>query len=171
MAPQTAAAVVVELNVAAWVVEATLKPVLPACPATRFPAAQWFRNGTLIANATNTTYTIAATALTDNSAGFTLRATNLANGLAYSVTSGGTLTVTADTNPPVDWRANVGIVASSSRAPERIRLTTATNRAVVTGQPMARRQHSQCRAGCIAEQCGPDRDRARRRRVLHDPSE
>ena len=59
---------------------------------------QWLRNGAVIIGATAQSYTIPRTALTDNAAKFSVRIANLFS----SVTSSeATLTVNADTTPPV----------------------------------------------------------------------
>ena len=67
-----------------------------------FPSLQWLRNGTPVQGATNQPYTLPAAALADNGAVFRLVASNYANSISYVVTSSpATLTVIADTNPPV----------------------------------------------------------------------
>jgi hypothetical protein len=96
-----------------------------------FPSLQWYRSGTAIPGATGLSYTIAATALTDNGATFRLVASNMVNSVSYVVTSSvATLTVIADTTPPVLLVANSGglaqVIAGFS---ERIKNSTATNRA------------------------------------------
>jgi hypothetical protein len=96
-----------------------------------FPILQWYRSGAAIPAATGFSYTIGATALTDNGATFRLVASNMVNSVSYVVTSSvATLTVLADTNPPVLLGANSGglsqVIAGFS---ERIKISTATNRA------------------------------------------
>jgi hypothetical protein len=95
-----------------------------------FPALQWYRNGGAITGATSSSYTIASAALSDNGATFRLVATNLANGVGYAVTSSvATLTVVADTNPPVLLGGHsVGLSQVLASFSERIKLSTATNR-------------------------------------------
>lgn len=102
-----------------------------------FPGLQWLRNGFPIALATNASYTLSAAALSDSGAAFKLRATNFANSVATSVTSSvATLTVLADTNPPVLISAQtLGLTQVFVAFSERIRNNTATNKAnyVLTG--------------------------------------
>ncbi len=62
---------------------------------------QWRRNGSNIADATNTTYTIASTALTNHNAAYSVVLTNSHLGTPYSLTStNAILSVTADLTPP-----------------------------------------------------------------------
>jgi hypothetical protein len=65
-----------------------------------FPKLQWYQNGAPITGATNATYTIASTALTNNGALFKLIAANVVSNVNYSVTSSVvTLTVNAINMP------------------------------------------------------------------------
>ena len=121
-------ATVNELNPATFAAVATGNP---------FPALQWYRNGAVIPGATTSTYGLASAALSDNGATFRLVATNLANEVGYSVTSSvATLTVLADTNPPVLLGGHsVGLTQVALNFSERIKNSTATNLAnyVVSG--------------------------------------
>jgi hypothetical protein len=96
-----------------------------------FPTLQWYRSGAPISGATGLSYSIAATALTDNGATFQLVASNMINSVSYSATSSvATLTVVADTNPPVLLGANsAGLTQVLASFSERIKISTATNRA------------------------------------------
>jgi len=113
---------VVELN------SVTISAVAGGNP---FPALQWYRGGAAIAGATGLSYGIGTTALTDNGATFRLVASNVVNSVSYLVTSSvATLTVIADTNPPVMLGANSGgLNQVIARFSERIKNSTATNRA------------------------------------------
>lgn len=95
-----------------------------------FPALQWYRNGAAISAATSLSYSIGATALTDNGATFRLVASNMVNSVSYVVTSSvATLTVVTDTNPPVLLGANSsGLSQVIAGFSERIKNSTATNR-------------------------------------------
>ena len=65
-----------------------------------FPTLQWYQNGAPIPGATNSTYTIASAALTNNGALFDLVAANVVSNVNYSVTSSVvTLTVNAINTP------------------------------------------------------------------------
>ena len=92
---------------------------------------QWLRNGQPIANATNTTYTIAAVALTNHSEIYRVALTNEYNFATYTaLSSNAVLTVTADTTAPA-------LVRADSFFPNEVRVTfsegvradTATNAA------------------------------------------
>ncbi len=77
---------------------------------------QWYQTGGLIAGATNSSYTIPATPLSDNGAGFSVAVANVIAGYTYSATSQvATLTVMADTNPPtvVRWLPAAGGTVST----------------------------------------------------------
>jgi hypothetical protein len=96
-----------------------------------FPALQWYRSGAAIPGATSLSYSIGMASLGDNGATFRLVASNVVNSVSYVVTSSvATLTVVADTTPPVLLGANSGglaqVIAGFS---ERIKNSTATNRA------------------------------------------
>lgn len=66
------------------------------------PTYQWYRNDVPIPDATNTAYSITSVGLSDNGAAFRLVARNVTSGTTHSSTSSvATLTVIADTNPPV----------------------------------------------------------------------
>jgi len=93
-----------------------------------YPTLQWYRSGNPVAGATTTVYSIAAAGLTDSGASFRLVASNF-NGASTVVTSApATLTVIADTNPPVllgvQSLSLTQVVASFS---ERVKPQTATN--------------------------------------------
>lgn len=94
-----------------------------------YPGLQWYMNGSTIVGATNSTYTIPSTPLSDNGAQFDLVATSLISNVIYSVTSSVVaLSVLADTNPPVLVGAqseglNLVLVSLS----KRITASTATN--------------------------------------------
>ena len=94
-----------------------------------FPNLQWYQNGTPIAGATNSAYSIASVGLTNNSALFDVVAANLVSNVNCSVTSDVvTLTVIADTNPPVLLGAvSLGLSQVQSQLSERITPATATN--------------------------------------------
>ena len=65
------------------------------------PALQWYTNGLPAAGATNNSFVISNAPSAANGLKLYLTATNLANGLAYNVTSGvATLTVVPDLTPP-----------------------------------------------------------------------
>ena len=84
------------------VLEATPTVFSATVAGNPYPSMQWFMNGTLLAEATNSTYTIPVTPLADNGAVFRLVASNLVNNISHSVTSSvAALTVLMDTNPPV----------------------------------------------------------------------
>jgi hypothetical protein len=82
-----------------------------------FPSLQWYQNGSLIAGATNLTFTIASTALTNNGALFKLVAANVVSNVSYNVTSSVvTLTVNAINKPIVVTGYNVDLVVESNAA-------------------------------------------------------
>jgi Lamin Tail Domain/CotH kinase protein len=93
------------------------------------PTIQWYKNNVTISGATNSTYTIPATALSDNTAQFKFIAANTISNINYAVTSSiVTLTVVADTNPPVLFGAqSFGLGQVQVQFSERISLVTATN--------------------------------------------
>jgi hypothetical protein len=93
------------------------------------PTFQWYRNGALLADATNATYMIAAALLSDHNAQFQVVVANTVSNVNYAVTSSvATLTVIADTNPPVLVRAlSVPPSSVSVDFSEPIRLDTATD--------------------------------------------
>ena len=92
---------------------------------------QWHRNGAPISGATNLSYTLSGAALTDSGALFRLVASNVVAQVSHVVTSSvASLTVLADTNPPVLLGAqSLGLTQVSASFSERIKLSTATNRA------------------------------------------
>jgi len=84
---------ILELNPASFSVALTGNP---------YPSLQWYTNGTSVAGATNSPYTIPSAPLTDNAGHVWAVATSLVSNMNYSITSGvAILTVNADTNPPV----------------------------------------------------------------------
>ena len=94
-----------------------------------FPTLQWYKNGSPLPGATNLVYSIPAAALADNGAVFWLVAASLISNNTYSVTSRvATLTVLADTNPPVLLAAqSLGLTQVLVMFSERITPATATN--------------------------------------------
>src|SRR5262249_18405688 len=81
-----------------------LFPVTFSVTASGYPAPtyQWYKSGTAVQGATTANSALAATAYTDNNAQFKVVVQNVVNNLTYAVTSSvATLTVLADTNPPV----------------------------------------------------------------------
>ena len=115
----------------------TNSTVAEACPfsfsalvaGNPFPNLQWYRNGTPIPGATNLTYGAAYAAMTNNGAVFRLVAANLVSNITSSVTSSpATLTVIADTTPPLLLGAgSLGLSQVQVRLSERITPATATN--------------------------------------------
>ncbi len=93
------------------------------------PACQWYRGASPIPGATNATYSIASAALTDNGAQFYAIAQNLVSNVTYAVTSSVvSLTVIADTNPPVLLGAHtLGLTQVQIELSKRITPTSATN--------------------------------------------
>ena len=92
-------------------------------------ALQWYRNGVLIPNATNASYTLASAAMADDNAVFQLWATNNVFGITNEVASSAAiLTVNADTNAPFVVRVqNVGTGAVEILFSESVAATSATN--------------------------------------------
>ena len=93
------------------------------------PGYQWYRGTSPIANATNAAYTLASAAYADNGAQFQVIVQNLVTNVPYSLTSTvASLTVIADTNPPVLLAAQSSglnqVLAVFSKA---ITAATATN--------------------------------------------
>ena len=80
-----------------------------------FPTLQWYQNGTAIPGATNSTYTIASAALTNNGALFYLVAANAVSNVNHSVTSSVvTLTVNAINTPITVTGYNRDVVVESN---------------------------------------------------------
>ena len=80
-----------------------------------FPTLQWYQNGTAIPGATNSTYTIASAALTNNGALFYLLAANTVSNVNHSVTSSVvTLTVNAINTPITVTGYNRDVVVESN---------------------------------------------------------
>ncbi len=78
---------------------------------------QWLRNGQPIPGATNSSYSLASVALTNHNDVYRAALTNLYNSVTYTVLSANaTLTVAADTNPPV-------LVRADSFFPNEVRVT------------------------------------------------
>ena len=96
-----------------------------------YPALQWQRDGLAIPGATTASYTIPEAALTANGATFRLIASNAVNSISYVVTSSvATLTVIADTTPPVLLAAEaLGLNQVRAVFSERIAAPTATDMA------------------------------------------
>jgi len=93
------------------------------------PALQWYMNGFAISGATNFAYTIPAVPLAENGALFKMVASNILTNVSYTVTSSvATLTVIADTNPPVLLGAfSLGLSQVQVGLSKRITAATATN--------------------------------------------
>jgi len=93
------------------------------------PTFQWYKNNLPIAGATSATYSIASAQLSDNGTLFKVLAANVASNVSYSATSiVATLTVNADTNPPVLLMAQaLGLSQVRAIFSERITPATATN--------------------------------------------
>ncbi len=128
LAPQTPAAILSQ-PVSLTVAELSPASFTAGVGGNPFPALQWYRNGTVIAGATQATYTLPAVSLADNAAAFRLVAANVASNTSYSVTSSvATLTVIADTNPPVLLGAqSLGLSQVQVLLSERITPASATN--------------------------------------------
>ncbi|MGA2174894.1 MAG: lamin tail domain-containing protein, partial [Verrucomicrobiota bacterium] len=96
-------------------------------------ALQWLRNGTALPGQTNLTLSFSA-ALSNDNATYQLRATNLYQSVQYSAaSSNATLTVTADTTPPVLVSAqSVSTNGVSLLFSEPISAASATNTANYT---------------------------------------
>ena len=111
---------VVELQPATFSVGASGSPA---------PSFQWYKNNNPIAGATSATYSIASAQLSDNGALFKVRASNIASNVSYSATSSVvSLTVNADTNPPVLLMAQaLGLSQVQAIFSERVTPATATN--------------------------------------------
>jgi hypothetical protein len=81
------------------------------------PAIQWYQNGAPISGATNSTYAIASTALTNNGSLFDLVAANVVSNVSYSVTSSVVkLTVNAINRPILVTGYNLDLVVESNAA-------------------------------------------------------
>ena len=110
---------------------AELKPAVFSITALGIPrpVIQWYKNGLLLAGATNLSYTNASALLSDNNATYYATASNRVTNVSYVATStSATLTVTPDTTAPTlvsVFSAGVGAVALSFSEP--VRLDTATN--------------------------------------------
>ena len=93
-----------------------------------YPTLQWFRNNSPVTGATNTVYGIPAVALSDNNSVYYIVASNFVNGVSCLATSTpATLTVIADTNPPVLLGAqSLGLTQVLVACSERIAPSTAT---------------------------------------------
>jgi hypothetical protein len=130
VAPQVPAAIVSSPT------NSTVRELAPATfsaavTGNSYPALQWYRTGIAIPGATNLTYALAAAALADSGARFALVASNAVTNVSFVVTSSvATLTVLADTNPPVLLGAqSLGLTQVVASLSERINPSTATNRA------------------------------------------
>ena len=92
------------------------------------PSLQWYKNGVPISGATNTGYLLAVAALADNGALFWVVASNYFTSGLSATSSVATLTVVADTNPPVLLAAqSLGLTQVQLAFSERITPGTATN--------------------------------------------
>jgi len=93
------------------------------------PTYQWYRGNAALAGATNASYTLPAAAYTDNGAQFQVVAQNVVSNVTYAVTSSVvTLTVLADTNPPVLLGAQaLGLTQVQVQLSKRITPASATN--------------------------------------------
>ncbi|HLH56415.1 MAG TPA: lamin tail domain-containing protein, partial [Verrucomicrobiae bacterium] len=93
------------------------------------PSFQWYRGGNPIAGATDSTYTIASATLSDNGAQFEAVVQNIVSNTTYSITSSvASLTVIADTNPPVLLGARcLGLSQVFAMFSKPITAATATN--------------------------------------------
>ena len=93
------------------------------------PTFQWYKGSSAISGATNASYSIASVTYRDNGAQFNVVAQNVVSNVTYAVTSSAaTLTVIADTNPPVLLAAQaLGPSQVQVSFSERINPATATN--------------------------------------------
>ena len=93
------------------------------------PTYQWYKAANIISGATNATYSVASASLSDNTAQFKVVVQNVVSNVTYAVTSSpATLTVIADTNPPLLVAAQaLGSNQVQLSFSERIKLATATN--------------------------------------------
>ena len=93
------------------------------------PSYQWYRGTSPIPAAASASYTIPRVALDDNAAGFRVVVQNTVGNSTFAVTSGvATLTVIADTNPPVLLGARaLGLGQVLAAFSEWIAPATATN--------------------------------------------
>ena len=92
---------------------------------------QWYRNGTRLAGATNSTYQLASALTTDSGAVFSVALTNsVTNTLFGVVSSNAVLTVLPDTNPPVVTRVfNIGATNVQIVYSKLVAAASATNAA------------------------------------------
>lgn len=82
-----------------------------------FPTLQWYQNGATIQGATNSTYTITSTALTNNGALFKLVAANVVSNISYSVTSSVVMLTVNPINMPIAVTGyNLDLVVESNAA-------------------------------------------------------
>ena len=111
---------VVEVN------PATFSAIVAGNP---YPTLRWYLNGSGVVGATNASFTIPATPMADNGALIKLVASSLLSNVTYSVTSSVvTLTVVADTNPPVLVGArSLGLNQVQVGLSKRITPASATN--------------------------------------------
>jgi hypothetical protein len=111
---------VMELSTANFSVVALGNPV---------PDYQWYLGGSAITGATNTTLSLDPVAYSDNGAQFYVVVQNEVSNITYAVTSAVvTLTVIADTNPPVLLGAqSVGLTQVELSFSKRMAAATATN--------------------------------------------
>jgi len=93
------------------------------------PSCQWFRGGSAIGGATNATCTLTSAACTDNGSCFQVLVQNVVSNVTCACTSSvATLTVIADTNPPVLLAAQpLGLSEVQVSFSERISPASATN--------------------------------------------
>ncbi len=95
------------------------------------PTYQWYENGAAVPGAAGASYTIPSTPYADNGALFTVVVQNVVSNVTYAVTSSvASLTVIADTNPPVLLGAQaLGLGQVRLTFSERLNPATATNAA------------------------------------------
>ena len=111
---------VIELSPANLTVGATGNPA---------PSYQWYRGTSPIQSATNASYILASAAYDDNGAQFQVLVQNVVSNTTYSASSSlATLTVIADTNPPILLSAQtIALTQVQVSFSERIASTGATN--------------------------------------------
>jgi Lamin Tail Domain/CotH kinase protein len=111
------------------VTEATSATFTGGVVGNPFPSLQWYKNGSPIVGATNSTLLLSSALYSDNSSLFRLVATSLITNVTYSVTSSvAMLTVVQDSVPPVLVRASsYGLTQIKVSFSEKISAATVTN--------------------------------------------